>query len=115
MQESVSMDKSPTPFRHSRMNQVRSQEEEKKRLVERIAAQKRKNLFEELKQGLPKWTAQVNKLEEERLKKRIAMKGKTQSQQRQGAMHIRHNEIKRLYLLLSNVKDYSVIAVQRCT
>ena len=31
MQESVSMHKSTTPVRHSRMNQARSEEEEKKR------------------------------------------------------------------------------------
>ena len=31
MQESVSMHKSPTPVRHSRMNQARSEEEKKKR------------------------------------------------------------------------------------
>ena len=31
MQESVSMHKSPTPHRHSRMNQARSEEEEKER------------------------------------------------------------------------------------
>ena len=30
MQESVSMHKSPTPLRHSRMNQARSKEEKKK-------------------------------------------------------------------------------------
>ena len=30
MQESVSMHKSPTPLRHSRMNQTRSKEEKKK-------------------------------------------------------------------------------------
>ena len=47
MQESVSMHKSPTLVRHSRMNQARSEEEEKEmerqerqRLVERKAAQK---------------------------------------------------------------------------
>ena len=61
MQESVSMHKSPTPVRHSRMNQARSEEEEKKsgktearRLMERKAAQQNKNIFEELKQGLPR-------------------------------------------------------------
>ena len=31
MQESVSMHKSPTPLRHSRMNQAKSEEEEKER------------------------------------------------------------------------------------
>ena len=57
MQESVSMHKSPTPVRHSRMNQARSEEEEKertgkteaRRLMERKAAQQNKNLFEQLK------------------------------------------------------------------
>ena len=58
MQESVSMHKSPNPFRHSRMNQARSEEEEKERqerqrLMERKAAQQNKNTSEELKQGLP--------------------------------------------------------------
>ena len=64
MQESVSdsMHKSPTPVRHSRMNQAMSEEEEKerkrdkteaRRLMERKAAQQNKNTFEELKQGLP--------------------------------------------------------------
>ena len=45
MQESVSMHKSPTPVRHSRMNQAREEEEEKetgkteaRRLMERKAA-----------------------------------------------------------------------------
>ena len=64
MQESVSMHKSPTPVRHSRMNQANSEEEEKKRgrgsgktearrLMERKAAQQNKNLSEEIKQVLP--------------------------------------------------------------
>ena len=66
MQESVSMHKSPAPVRHSRMNQARSEEEEKdrkrgrktgktevRRLMERKAAQQNKNTSEELKQGLP--------------------------------------------------------------
>ena len=63
MQESVSMHKSPTPLRHSRMNQARSEEEENRgketgktearRLMERKAAQQNKNTSEELKQGLP--------------------------------------------------------------
>ena len=64
MQESVSMHKSPTPVRHSRMNQARSEEEEKergretgkteaRRLMERKAAQQNKTTSEELKQGLP--------------------------------------------------------------
>ena len=35
MQESVSMHKSPTPVRHSRMNQARSEEEEKERQKDR--------------------------------------------------------------------------------
>ena len=35
MQESVSMHKNPTPLRHSRMNQVRSEEEEKERKTDR--------------------------------------------------------------------------------
>ena len=35
MQESVSMHKSPSPFRHSRMNQARSEEEEKERKRDR--------------------------------------------------------------------------------
>ena len=35
MQESVSMHKSPTPFRQSRMNQARSEEEEKERKRDR--------------------------------------------------------------------------------
>ena len=59
MQESVSMHKkSHTPIRHSRMNQARSGEEEKKRgretvkiearrLMERKAGQQNKNLSEE--------------------------------------------------------------------
>ena len=63
MQESVSMHKSPTTARHSRMNQARSDEEEKERKRDRIergqeadgkAAQENKNLYEELKQGLPR-------------------------------------------------------------
>ena len=46
MQESVSMHKSPTPVRHSRMNQARSEEKRKKigvirRLMERKAAQQK--------------------------------------------------------------------------
>ena len=58
MQESVSMHKSPTPLRHSRMNQARPEEEEKigretgktesKKLMERKAGQQNKNLSEEL-------------------------------------------------------------------
>ena len=35
MQESVSMHKSPNPFRQSRMNQARSEEEDKKRKRDR--------------------------------------------------------------------------------
>ena len=50
MQESVSMHKSPTPVRHSRMNQEREEEEEKRetgktearRLMERKAKKKKK-------------------------------------------------------------------------
>ena len=62
MQESVSMHKSPTPVRHSRMNQARLEEKEKRgretgktearRLMERKAAQQNKNTSEKLKQGL---------------------------------------------------------------
>ena len=59
-EESVSVHKSPIPLRHSRMNQARSEEEEKETekkeaswLMERKAAQQNKNLSEELKQGLP--------------------------------------------------------------
>ena len=53
MQESVSMHKSPTPARHSRMNQARSEEERQKRqrpggLMEIKAAQQNKNTSEEL-------------------------------------------------------------------
>ena len=58
MQESVSMHKSPTHLRHSRMNQARSEEEEKesgietgmtkaRRLMERKTAQQNKNTSEE--------------------------------------------------------------------
>ena len=54
------MHKSPTQLRHSRMNQARSEEEEKKkgkteakRLMVRKAAQQNKNTLEELEQGLP--------------------------------------------------------------
>ena len=61
MQESVSMHKSPAPVRHSRMNQAKSEEEEERqerhearRLMEGKAAQQNKNLYEELKQGLPR-------------------------------------------------------------
>ena len=63
MQESVSMHKSPTPIRHSRINHARSEEDEKRgretgkteawRLMERKAAQQNKNTSEELKQDLP--------------------------------------------------------------
>ena len=41
MQESVSMHKSPTPVRHSRMNQAREEEEEKERKRDRKEAQLR--------------------------------------------------------------------------
>ena len=59
MQESVFKHKSPTPVRHSRMNQARSEEERQERQrpggqMERKAAQQNKNLSEELKQGLPR-------------------------------------------------------------
>ena len=61
MQESVSMHKSPTQLRQSRMNRARSEEEEKERKrdrkdwrqMERKASQQKKNTSEELKQGLP--------------------------------------------------------------
>ena len=62
MQESVSMHKSPTPFRHSRMNQAMSEEEETESKRDRKdrgqeanwkkAAQQNKNTSKELKQGL---------------------------------------------------------------
>ena len=64
MQESVSMHKSPTPSRHSRMNQARSEKSikrgreigktEARRLMERKTTQQNKNRSEELKQGLPR-------------------------------------------------------------
>ena len=64
MQESVSMHKSTTPLRHSRMNQARSEEEEKerkrgreteaKRLMERKAAQQNKKNYLRNKKGLPR-------------------------------------------------------------
>ena len=64
MQESVSMHRAlPSVVRHSRMNQARSEEEEKeretgkteaRRLMERKAAQQNKNLSNELKQRLPR-------------------------------------------------------------
>ena len=38
MQESVSMHKSPTPVRHSRMNQVRQEKEEKRETVKTQAS-----------------------------------------------------------------------------
>ena len=70
MQESVSMHKSPTQLMHSRMNQARSEEEEKhevetvkteaRRLMERKAAQRNKNLSEEPKKAYLS-TDQVNK------------------------------------------------------
>ena len=71
MQESVSMHKTLTPLRHSRMNQARLEEEVKERKQDRFqeairkAAQQNKNTSEELKQGLPMaylGTVQVNKL-----------------------------------------------------
>ena len=53
------MHKSPTPLRHSRINQARSEEEEKERqerqrLMERKTAQQNINTLEELTQGLPR-------------------------------------------------------------
>ena len=47
MQERASMDKSPTLFRHSRMNQAMSEKErqEKQRLIERKAVQQNKNFM----------------------------------------------------------------------
>ena len=62
MQESVSMHKSPTPVRHSRMNQARSEEEEKARKRDRKdrgqeadgkkGSPTKQNTSDELKQGL---------------------------------------------------------------
>ena len=50
MQESVSMHKSPTPVRHSRMNQVRETgKTDTRRLMERKSLQQYKNLSEKLK------------------------------------------------------------------
>ena len=62
MQESVSMLNTPTQLRHSRMNQARSEEEEKKRGKhrgqeadrKRSSPKKKKHTSEELKQGLTK-------------------------------------------------------------
>ena len=64
MQESVSMHKSPTPVRHSRMNQARSAEDEKERKRDRKdrgqeadgkkGSPTKKNTLEELTQGLPR-------------------------------------------------------------
>ena len=60
MQESVFMHKSPTPVRHSRMNQARSEEEEKERTKDRKdrgqeaggkATQQNKNTSEEWKKS----------------------------------------------------------------
>ena len=69
MQESVSMHKSPTPLRQSRMNQARSEEEEKERMRDRKdrgqeadgkkGSPIKQNTSEELKQGLPS-KAQAN-------------------------------------------------------
>ena len=63
MQESVSMHKSPTPRRQSRMNQARSEEEKKERKRDRKDRGKeadgkngsptKQNTSEEQKQGLP--------------------------------------------------------------
>ena len=73
MQESVSMHKCPTPVRHSRMNQARSGEEEKRetgktearRLIAKKAAQQSKILSEEQKQGYL-GTTRVNKVGREK-------------------------------------------------
>ena len=73
MQENASVHKSPTPVRHSRIIQARSEKKEKReedrqerqrfrRLMERKADQENKNTSEKLKQGLL-GTAQVNKAE----------------------------------------------------
>ena len=55
------MHKSLTTFRHSHMNQARSEEKENRvrktdarRLIERKAAQQNKNTSEEVKEGLPR-------------------------------------------------------------
>ena len=71
MQESVSMHKSPTPLRHSRMNQGRKKRKKRGRetgkteakwLMERKTAQQNKNTSEELKKGLSTQAqAEVNK------------------------------------------------------
>ena len=63
MQESVSMHKSPSPVRHSRMNQTRSEDgfkERKRDWTDRVqeadgtkVSPTNHNLFEELKHGLP--------------------------------------------------------------
>ena len=63
MQESVSMHKSPTPVRDSRMNQERSEEKEKERKRDRKdrgqeadgkkGSPTKQNTSEEPKQGLP--------------------------------------------------------------
>ena len=70
MQESVSMHKSPTPIRHSRMNQARSEKVEKKRKRDRKdrgqeadgkkGSPTKQNTSEELKQGLS-GTVKANK------------------------------------------------------
>ena len=62
MQESGSMHKSPAPVRYSRMNQARSEEDEKEREKDRNdrgqeadgknGSPKNKNMSDELKQGL---------------------------------------------------------------
>ena len=54
MQESVSMHKSPTPLRHSRMNQARPEKErqEKQEADEKKGSPTKQNISEELKQGL---------------------------------------------------------------
>ena len=45
MQESVSMNKSPTQLKHSRMNQARSEEEEKERKKDRNGGSQKKKYF----------------------------------------------------------------------
>ena len=62
MQESVSMHKSPNLVRHSRMNQARSEEEEKEKRDMKARGQEvdgkknsqKKKTSEELKRGLPR-------------------------------------------------------------
>ena len=69
MQESVSMHKNPTPVRHSRMNQAKSEKKgktEARRLMERKAAQQNKNFSEELEPVLHA-EQRLTKLGEERI------------------------------------------------